>query len=144
MGRTMSRSGYSDSINDVLAAGRWRAQVKSAISGKRGQSFLRELASAMDAMPVKELIKHELIDEDGSCCAIGVVCKSRGVDFASIDVSDNWAVGELVGIAHQMAAEIEYLNDECCERYETPKECWLRMRKWVQAKIVNKQTEDNK
>ena len=60
----MSRSGYVD-CDDPLAAGRWSAQVKSAMRGKRGQAFLRELASAMDAMPVKELIADELINSEG-------------------------------------------------------------------------------
>ena len=39
----MSRSGYSDDLDnwDLI---RWRGQVSSAIRGKRGQGFLRELA----------------------------------------------------------------------------------------------------
>lgn len=77
----MSRSGYTDDYDeDPLANGRWRAQVKSAIRGKRGQAFLRELADAMDAMPEKVLIAEELVDADGDACAIGVVCKARGID----------------------------------------------------------------
>ncbi len=145
----MSRSGYIDDNDDALALGRWRAQVKSAIRGRRGQAFLRELASAMDAMPEKVLIKDELIDQDGDCCAIGVVCKLRGVPVADVDYSDPEFVGDLVGIAKQMAAEIEYENDECGDRYErvpgtqawkhideTPQERWQRMRKWVQSQII--------
>lgn len=52
----MSRSGYTDDDDDPLATGRWRAQVRSAIRGKRGQAFLRELIAALDAMPEKALI----------------------------------------------------------------------------------------
>lgn len=145
----MSRSGYVDDIDDALALGRWRAQVKSAIRGKRGQAFLRELATAMDAMPEKALIKNELIDQDGDCCTIGVLCKLRGVSVEGVDYSDPESVGDLVGIAKQMAAEIEYENDECGDRYErvpgtqawkhvdeTPEERWQRMRKWVESQII--------
>jgi hypothetical protein len=47
----MSRSGYSDDHSewDLI---RWRGAVASAIRGKRGQAFLRELLVALDAMPV--------------------------------------------------------------------------------------------
>ncbi len=38
----------------------------------------------MDAMPEKVLIKDELIDEDGNCCTIGVVCKLRGVPVEGV------------------------------------------------------------
>lgn len=117
----MSRSGYVDDCDDILSLGRWRAQVKSAMRGKRGQAFLRELADAMDAMPEKVLISNELINDEGDCCTIGVVCKT----------------GAAVGIAHQMAAEIEYENDECgpWSRAETPEERWKRMRAWVDSKL---------
>lgn len=130
----MSRSGYSDDC-DALALGRWRAQVGNAIRGRRGQAFLRELAAAMDAMPERILIANELIDSEGDCCAIGVVCKSRGVDAQSIDIEDSRAVGSAVGIARQMAAEIAHENDEGAWR-ETVEQRWSRMRRWVESKIV--------
>lgn len=131
----MSRSGYHDDL-DPLDLGRWRGQVKSAIRGKRGQAFLKELAAAMDAMPEKVLIASELIDDDGDCCTIGVVCKSRGIDVSKIDYEEPEQVGAAVGIARQMAAEIEYENDEACYSTETPQDKWLRMRRWVESKIV--------
>lgn len=134
----MSRHGYCDDL-DPLDLGRWRAQVKSAIRGKRGQAFLRELAAEMNAMPVKELIASELVNDKGECCTIGVVCKSRGIDVSKIDYEDARQVGEAVGIARPLAAEIEYENDENGWRYgrgqETPAERWQRMRKWVEKNI---------
>lgn len=134
----MSRSGYIDDCDDPLQLGRWRAQVKSAMRGKRGQAFLRELAAAMDAMEEKVLIANELISDDGDCCTIGVVCKARGVDVSSVDYEEPQEVGDAVGIAKQLAAEIEYENDECgpWDRSETPEERWQRMRKWVQSRII--------
>lgn len=129
----MSRSGYVDYCDDPLQLGRWRAQVKSAIRGRRGQAFLRELAKEMDAMPEKVLIADELINAEGDCCTIGVVCKARNVDVSNVDYDDPEAVGATVDIARQLAAEIEYENDENgpWNGSETPKERWQRMRKWV-------------
>lgn len=134
----MSRSGYTDEIEDELAAGRWRGMVKSAIRGRRGQAFLREMAAAMDAMPEKVLIADELVNSDGDCCAIGAVCKSRGIDVSMVDYEDYEAVGNAVGIAGPMAAEIEYENDECGPwgKAETPQERWVRIRQWIDSKLI--------
>ena len=55
----MSRSGYHDGIDqwDLI---RWRGAVASAIRGKRGQAFLREMLDALDALPEPKLIAHDL------------------------------------------------------------------------------------
>lgn len=130
----MSRSGYSDDCENL---GLWRGAVERAINGKRGQAFLREMAAAMDAMAEKALIADELIAPDGEVCAIGSVCKARGIDVAHIAYDDPCVVGDLVGIAQSMAAEIEYINDEAgpWNRHETPEERWIRVRKWVGGQI---------
>lgn len=52
----MSRSGYCDDFDDPLEHGRWRAQVRSATRGKRGQKLLRDLLTALDSMPEKRLV----------------------------------------------------------------------------------------
>jgi hypothetical protein len=130
----MSRSGYSDdceNIDDILEIGRWRGQVASAIRGKRGQDFLRELAQAMDAMPEKALITGDLVTERGECCTMGVVCKARDLDVLGVDQDCPEEVGDLIGIASQLAAEIAYENDEVGKSDETPEQRWVRMRKWV-------------
>lgn len=128
----MSRSGYSD---DVEFLELYRASVRRAIRGKRGQRFLHELAATMDAMPEKRLIMHELIAENGEMCTIGTVCKIRGIDVSGVDVEDPESIGQLVGISRSMAAEIEYENDECGSCNETPEQRWTRMRAWVQSEI---------
>lgn len=129
----MSRSGYSD---DYDYSNLYRGSVERAIYGKRGQVFLRELAEAMDAMPEKRLIAHELISESGEMCTIGVVCKKRGLDVNDIDIHDPSMVGALVGIAQSMAAEIEYKNDEGSGFKETPEDRWIRMRKWADDSLL--------
>jgi hypothetical protein len=62
----MGRHGYTDDSDDVLDLGRWRAQVSSAIRGKRGQRFLRDVIRALDALPEKRLIKNDLVNEEGA------------------------------------------------------------------------------
>ena len=136
----MSRSGYSD---DCEYMGLYRGAVDRAFAGKRGQSFLKELADAMDAMPEKKLISDELITSNGEMCTIGVVCKARGIDVSGVDVEDAECVGKLVGIARSMAAEIEYMNDEQGKYDETPENRWTRMRKWIQSEIKEPKKEES-
>jgi hypothetical protein len=131
----MSRSGYNDDV-DNWALIRWRGAVTSAIKGKRGQQLLREMAEAMDAMPVKELIAHELV-QDGAYCALGVVGAKRGIELAEYDPEDTKHVASALNIAEPLAREITYINDEdgpYCRR-ETPAERWIRVRAWVEQQI---------
>jgi len=129
----MSRSGYSDECGNIEL---YRASVERALRGKRGQAFLRELATAMDAMPEKVLIAGDLVSEHGECCTIGVVCKARQLDVSHLDVYDPETVAGAVGIARSMAAEIEYMNDEAAWGSELPNERWKRMRKWVADNLL--------
>jgi len=109
----MSRSGYSDDYgdDDPLALGRYRAQVMSAIRGKRGQALLRELLVALDAMPDKHLVAGEL-EAEGQFCALGVVGHSRGMHLATIDTYDVESLGSKFNIAEQLAREIMWVNDD--------------------------------
>ena len=135
----MSRSGYSDDCENLSL---WRGTVTRSLRGKRGQAFLRELAAAMDAMTVKELIASQLVNEQGQCCTIGVVCKARQLDVTVVDESDPADVAKFVGVAHAMAAEIAYMNDEWTEWNhppETPEQRWKRMRKWVADNLREQQ-----
>jgi hypothetical protein len=132
----MSRSGYSDDCDDNQLY-LYRQAVDKAICGKIGQAFLKELARAMDEMPVKRLIHGELVSDQGEVCAIGVVCKKRNLDVSDLDIYDSNAVAKTVGIARALAAEIEYENDEgCSHNSENPEQRWNRVRKWVQEQIL--------
>jgi len=134
----MSRSGYSD---DCETVGLWQAAVSRAIAGKRGQKFLREMAAALDAMPVKELITDELVLDESRVCAIGAVAVARKLDVSDLEGADGGEVGERFGIARAMACEIVYQNDEARPwvngRKETPAERWTRMRAWVSDQLAN-------
>lgn len=128
----MSRSGYSDDYSswDLI---RWRGAVKSAIRGKRGQAFMQEMATAMDAMPQKSLIAEEL-EQEGEVCALGSVGKSRGMDMSNIDVEDPDSVAHAFKIPLTLACEVMYMNDEGPSK-ETPEHRWTRIRAWIQKQI---------
>lgn len=131
----MSRSGYSDELDnwELIC---WRGAVASAIRGKRGQAFLRELADAMDAMPEKRLIAHDL-ERDGEYCALGVVAAKRGVDVKPLDPFEYDDIAAAMDIPKTLVCEIEYHNDECggwCGP-ETPEQRWKRMRRWVASRL---------
>jgi hypothetical protein len=128
----MSRSGYSEDCENLNL---YRGSVERAIKGKRGQSFLREMAAALDAMPVKELIADDVVSDDGRVCAIGSVALARGTDISRLDIHDGDQVAARFGIARSLACEIEYENDEYGAP-ETPAERWTRMRQWVADQLL--------
>jgi hypothetical protein len=130
----LSRHGYSDDI-DNWSLIRWRGQVASAIKGKRGQAFLRELIEALDAMPIKRLIAGEL-RKDGEVCAMGAIGVKRGVDLESLDVHDYEKIGNTFGIAHQLVQEIEYENDgDFYWNQKTPEDRWKHIRSWAEENL---------
>lgn len=130
----MSRSGYVYDMEqwDLI---RWRGAVASATRGERGQRLLKDMAAALDAMPEKELISGELV-EDGKVCALGALGQARGLDMSRIDPSEPGEVAASFGIARALACEIVYMNDKGEWRgRETPAERWRRVRAWVESQI---------
>lgn len=99
--------------------------------------MLRELADALDAMPVKRLARDFFATPDGDVCALGVLALKRGVSTEGLmDGDDHYCsqqlVGRAFGIAHQLAAEIMFENDEC---RTTPELRWRYMREWVASHL---------
>lgn len=132
----MSRSGYVEDTDDQWELIRWRGAVKAAIKGKRGQALLREMLTALDAIPDKRLIEEELkAPGGGDVCALGAVGLRRNMDLDAIDPGDYEQVARAFGIAESLAREIMYENDEGGWR-ETPEQRWARMRTWVMAQLV--------
>ena len=133
----MSRSGYSDDCENLDL---YRGAVISAVRGKRGRALLTELAASMDAMPVKELIAHEL-EANGAHCALGVVGAKRGMDLHTLDPDDSETVARRFNVSETLAREIVYRNDEDGPGYggaeETPAQRWTRMRQWVKEVLDN-------
>lgn len=131
----MSRSGYSEDC-DGWELIMWRGAVDSAIRGKRGQAFLREMLAALDAMPEKRLITDDL-EASGEVCALGSVGKARGLDMSELDPEDRYTVANVFGISRAMAAEIVFENDDGAGYWskETPEVRWHRMRAWVVSNL---------
>lgn len=132
----MSRSGYVDEMNDQWALIRYRGAVKSALRGKRGQAFLRDMIAALDALPEKRLTCSELETPDGEVCALGAVGLMRGMDMSDIDPVDAATVAHRFGIAECMAREIVYENDEMIlGAGNVPERRFKWMRDWAQSNL---------
>lgn len=133
----MSRSGYSEDCDGLNL---YRGAVESAIRGKRGQAFLRELVETLDAMPVKRLITSEL-ELGGEVCALGSVGKRRGLALNDVDPYEGEEVAAKFGIAPALAREIMWENDEGTWSWpkETPEQRWIRMRDWAVRNLSVKQ-----
>lgn len=114
----MSRSGYTDDYDEGGTGGLWRGAVASAIRGKRGQAALREVASALDAMPEKWLAAESLVTAEGEFCTLGVLGAARGMDVSKLDPDDWDRVAEAFDLAPCMVREIVYENDEVVEEFE--------------------------
>lgn len=128
----MERSNYSEDCEgwDLI---RWRGAVKSAIRGKRGQAFLREMLETLDAMPEKRLVKDALVTPQGEVCAMGSVMVKRGIDASAIDCYDANRIADLVGVSPALVREIEFINDDAWT-YSTPmtdERRWEIVRAWV-------------
>lgn len=136
----MSRSGYSDDVDDS-ALNLWRGAVVRAIEGKRGQALLRELVQALDDMPDKRLAAGSFFAADGEFCALGALGDRRGLRLDDLGSSedgdcDPCEVGRRFGVAPALAAEVMWLNDEGLVLDWVPSERandlrWQRMRAWA-------------
>ena len=131
----MTRSGYSDDLGSNWALIIWRGAVASALNGKRGQAFLKEMLAAFDALETKRLVANEL-QQEGEVCALGAVGLKRGLDMERLDPEDYDTVAGTFAIAGAMAREIMYENDEGAAYNETPEQRYMRMRRWVEIHIV--------
>lgn len=119
----------------------WRGAVASAIRGKRGQQFLRDLVCALDAMPIKRLIEGELETLSGEVCALGSVGKMRGVSLNDLDPYDRESIAARFGIAPALAAEIMHENDDDFRwdyQEETHEQRWVRMRAWAVNQLTTR------
>jgi hypothetical protein len=130
----MSRSNYSDDYEDQWALICWRGAVESALRGRRGQAALKDLLTALDAMPQKALIAHDL-ERDGAYCALGVLGQARGLAMHTVDPEEPGAVATLFHLSRAFVQEIAYLNDEGNWDTETPAQRWRRMRKTIAALV---------
>jgi hypothetical protein len=143
----MSRTGWTDGDDSDNA--NWHAimtagAIKSAIRGKRGQAFLRDLAEALDAMPDKRLADGLLIAEDGCKCALGVLGERRGLDLLALQPEEvgmeplDWdqeAIAKAFGVAESLTNQVQWINDGKCawgvDADKDKKLRWQAVRDWV-------------
>lgn len=131
----MSRSGYIDDWDENWRMICWRGAVASAIRGRRGQAFLKEMLAALDALPEKKLISGELQDRAGAVCALGSVGRARGLEMTGIDIEDQEQVAAVFGIPRALACEIMWENDEAAYFTITPEDRFRMVRRWVERNI---------
>lgn len=148
----MSRSGYVDGCDmDHWDFIRWRGAVKAAIRGKRGQALLREMETALLAMPIKELCAKDFANaETGQVCALGSVALKRKLDkgtsleLAMAELDGEFPAGveaeevsDEFNISGALAKEITWVNDD--EAPRDPKGRYEYVLKWVRENL--KKTE---
>lgn len=137
----MNRSGYSDEFGDEFSnqIELYRASVERALAGKRGQKFLKDLLSVLDAMPDKRLVPYAL-EHNGEVCALGAIARAKEIPVPKGELEDESIdVGSLahsLGISACMAKEIMFENDKgCIYGVETPERRFTRMYAWVWSHI---------
>ncbi len=106
----MERSNYSEDC-DGWELIRWRGAVASAMRGRRGQAFLRELVATLESMPNKRLIAGEL-QRGVDVCALGAVGVRRCINMSEINPNNYNKLAELFGIAPALVREMSYENDD--------------------------------
>lgn len=146
----MSRSGYTDDMDDNWALIRWRGAVASAIKGKRGQALLKEMEAALLVLPEKVLISNEFANAaDGTVCALGAIALKRRLDKgqdraeALKEIEKEFPEGceaeeiaEEMGIADALCKEITYVNDEDFTYGDTsPSKRYEDVLKWIREQI---------
>lgn len=129
----MSRHGYSEGDGDNWSYIMYSGQLASAVRGKRGQSFFKDLVVALEEMPLKRLVAGEL-RKDGEVCALGALGIKRGMNLEKLDPEDYEIVACEFNIATQLAREVVWQNDEVCDRM-TPENRWNRMHLWASSRI---------
>ncbi len=103
----------------------------------RLDELLRDLIAALDAMPDKRLIPHDLIKRNevdkAEFCTLGAIGHAKGIDMTDIDPYDHETLSEKLNIATQLVQEIEFLNDETCD--SQPEKRWEQMRGWAVRRL---------
>jgi hypothetical protein len=120
-----------------------------ALKSKRGRKLLRDLANALDAMPVKRLVPNSFEAPTGEVCSLGAVGRARGLDMTPLEAIaseisnsvNDYEAGESICLlneeaaaafdaARTLVAEIMFTNDDG-PLHETPEQRFVRMRMWV-------------
>ncbi len=114
----------------------WQANCERSMRGKKGQAELKELRTALLALPEKRLIHELLEDEDGGVCAIGAYAKHKGVDLTNFDVDSNTDdAGIAGGMPPLVAWKVVEMNDLQFD-HMNPEQRYEKMLAWVESTIA--------
>lgn len=134
----MSRLYYENDCDYI--EGLQHGWLSSAIRGRRGQAFLRELVAALDALPAPELSCGALEDaQTGCCCAFGAVRRLRGPENVKLDFHPDEEeiaptyLAEPFGVSETLAWAVVQANEEIDEQNTEParRRRWARVRAWA-------------
>jgi len=92
------------------------------------------MLAALDALPDKRLIAHDL-EKDGMVCALGCVGKARSLDMSKVDPDEYEEVCALFGIPEALGREIEYVNDDWLGYHTAPEERFQTVRRWIVSQL---------
>src|SRR3989304_4835017 len=90
---------YDDDYDENFPnqAALYEANTERALAGKRGQAFLREMESALIALPRKELIEGRVCHL-GQVCAMGALALKRRMDTGEkFEAAIKWLEDEAPG-----------------------------------------------
>ena len=112
--------------------------LAAAIRSKRGQTLLRDLLAALDAMPDKKLIAGDFVRPNGSCCALGVLGLARGIDpeYLAALGDDYDRASKSFGASISLIRHIQDENDHRLKN-ATQDQRWAHVRGWAASKIDN-------
>ena len=144
----MSRhwEGENDSDLWMLDYGRWTRNMKVAPGSKNGQRYLRELKAALEAMPLRRLLRGELAGyapgNEELVCALGAFAMYKGTSFNDLDAYQGADGSIELAQAHGMTQTLAYMvgieNDRTrwdvaarSLRPESPEQTWQRMYDWT-------------
>lgn len=156
----MARINYSDEEETPGQFALWQANVERSVRGMRGQWALKELETALLALPAPRLVRNALAD-DGEVCAVGCLVLAlrvkRGDDRAAVladleasDPDDDEAaqrMAEPLGVPHLVGWKLVELNDIQFDtvwvyqggipfvRDMTPEERYEKVLAWVRSHL---------
>lgn len=142
-----SRFDY-DGDEGAMPIALWQANVRRAIAGKRGQKALRDVETALLALPSKRLLSGELVDHQaGEVCVVGALGIQRemraGKTFAEaieeLPYVDNdfetAEYGTTLGLTMTLAWRLAEVNDERFG-HKTPEERYEAVLGWVRDQLA--------
>lgn len=123
----MSRVDYSDEEDFPGQWALWDQNLKRSLAGAKGQAALRDLATALESMPEKQLI-HGHLSKGGNVCAVGAVIVQRQTslgkarDEALCDLEAAYSMCDNSSCWH---AKQDHGPEGCakCAKYPTQRQC---------------------